>query len=242
MTIASRHPVEASMDMVIAEPDPTVKARIRSGRPTRAAAAARDERLLDIATRMFLDQGFEATSMDGLAEAAAIGKATLYARYADKGALFVDVLRRRILTVYGPIEDEFNRPLDGENIETILTRIAHRFMDKAMSRDSVTLGRIVVAQAPRFPDLARLVIQEGSERQLRLVERLLTHFAQTHEFVSDDIPMLADLFLSIVNGRVTRLALYGVPINPEMIGKRIDAAVGLFVRGLIVGAAPATGA
>ena len=223
------------MVMDPAEPDTAVKARVRSGRPTKAAAAARDERLLDIATQMFLDQGFEATSMDGLAEAAAIGKATLYARYADKGALFVDVLRRRILRVYGPIEDEFNRPIDGETIETILTRVAHRFMDKATSCDSVALGRIVAAQAPRFPDLAKLVIQEGSDRQLRLVERLLTHFAQTHDFVSDDIAMLADLFLSIVIGRVTRLALYGVPINPALIGKRIDAAVALFVRGLIVG-------
>ena len=74
----------------------------RGGRPTRAAAAERDERLLDIATTMFMEQGFEATSMDGLAEAAAVGKATLYARWADKAALFADVLRRRILQVYGP--------------------------------------------------------------------------------------------------------------------------------------------
>lgn len=52
-------------------------ARSRGGRPTKAAAAERDERLLDIAITMFMEQGFEATSMDGLAEAAGIGKATL---------------------------------------------------------------------------------------------------------------------------------------------------------------------
>ena len=210
------------------------RAQVRSGRPTKAAAAERDERLLDIATRMFLEQGFDATSMDGLAEAAAIGKATLYTRYADKGALFVDVLRRRIFEVYCPIEEEFRRPLDGEKIETILRRLARRFLDKAMSPDSVTLGRIIVAQAPRFPDLAKLTIKEGSERQLRLVETVLAHFAREHRFASDDIPLLADLFVSLATGRAARLALYGVPTDPDLVQKRLDAAVDFFVRGLIV--------
>ncbi|HUB65419.1 MAG TPA: helix-turn-helix domain-containing protein, partial [Methylocella sp.] len=59
----------------------------RGGRPTKAAAARRDERLLEIAAEMFMQQGFDATSMERLAEAAMIGKATLYARYADKGQL-----------------------------------------------------------------------------------------------------------------------------------------------------------
>ncbi len=206
----------------------------RGGRPTRAAAAERDERLLEIATRMFLSQGFDATSMDGLAEAAAIGKATLYARYADKGALFVDVLRRAIPRVYGPIEDEFRGALAGAEMEPMLRRVARRLIDKSLSPESVTMGRILAAQVPRFPDLAKLAVQEGSGRQLRLVETVLAHFAREHAFVSDDIPLLADLFLSIVIGRVSRLALYGVPIEPQALDTRLNAAVALFIRGLLV--------
>ncbi|VFU16507.1 protein of unknown function (plasmid) [Methylocella tundrae] len=38
----------------------------RSGRPTKAAAAQRDERLLEIATDMFLKHGFDGTSMERL--------------------------------------------------------------------------------------------------------------------------------------------------------------------------------
>jgi hypothetical protein len=98
----------------------------------------------------------------------------------------------------------------------------------------MTLGRILAAQAPRFPDLAKLAIKEGSERQLWLVESILSHFARDHVFVSNDIPMLADLFLSIVIGRTSRLALYGIPIEQDQLVKRADAAVTLFVRGLLV--------
>lgn len=63
------------------------EAHPRGGRPTKVAAALRDARWLEIAAEMFMQHGFDATSMERLAEAAMIGKATLYARYADKSQL-----------------------------------------------------------------------------------------------------------------------------------------------------------
>ena len=213
---------------------PAGAVRPRGGRPTRAAAVERDERLLEIATRIFLDNGFEATSMDRIAEAAAVGKATLYARYADKGALFAAVLRRRILEVYEPLEEELRAILPSADLETTLRRVAQRLLDKSVAPDSIALGRILSAQGPRFPDLARLAIEEGLGRQLRLIETILAHFAGDRRFLIDDLPLAADLFLAIVLGRAARLAIYGVAIDTAALSRRADAAVHLFVRGLLV--------
>ena len=205
----------------------------RGGRPTRAAAAERDERVLDIAAHMFLDRGYDATSMDGIAEAASIGKATLYARYADKGALFADVLRRRIYQVYGPLEEEFKDLLVGNpDMQSVLRRLAGRLIEKSTAAESITLGRILTMQGPRFPDLARLAIDEGIGRQQRLVETVLAHLARDHAFLSSDLPLLADLFVSIVLGRVARLKMYGVPLDPDSIEHRTSEAVRIFVRGI----------
>ena len=86
----------------------------RGGRPTKAAAAERDERLLEIAAQMFMRDGFDGTSMERLAEAARIGKATLYARYADKS----QPSRRRPAPAHpfdpGPLEAEFAEGHGGE--------------------------------------------------------------------------------------------------------------------------------
>ena len=205
----------------------------RGGRPNRAAATERDERVLAIATDMFLERGFDATSMDGIAEAAAIGKATLYARYADKGTLFADVLRRRIYQVYGPLEEEFKGLLDGNpDLELTLRRLASRLIEKSTTPESITLGRILTTQGPRFPDLARLAITEGIGRQQRLVELVLAHLARDHAFLSDDLPLLADLFVSIVLGRVARLKMYGVSLDLKTLEHRTSEAVRVFVRGL----------
>ena len=68
----------------------------RGGLPTREEAARRDERLLEVAMRLFMENGFDGTSIDAVAEAAGIGKPTLYARYRDKRDLFEAVLTKRI--------------------------------------------------------------------------------------------------------------------------------------------------
>jgi AcrR family transcriptional regulator len=69
--------------------------------PNQGGCGAARRASFEIAAEIFMEHGFDGTSMERLAETAMIGKATLYARYADKGALFADILRRRILLTYG---------------------------------------------------------------------------------------------------------------------------------------------
>ena len=206
--------------------------RPRGGRPTRAAAAERDERLLEIATAMFLESGFDATSMDRLAEAAAIGKATLYARYSDKAALFADVLKRRILAVYEPLEEEFAMPVAGVDLGDVLRRLSRQLIEKGLSSEAVALGRILSAQGTNFPDLAHLAIKEGIGRQCRLIETVLAPYAADPRFDLQDVPLAADLFLALVIGRATRLKIYGIAVDPADLEQRTEAAVRLFLRGI----------
>jgi TetR/AcrR family transcriptional regulator, mexJK operon transcriptional repressor len=70
----------------------------RSG-PTREEAEARDVRLLDIATRLFMERGFDGTSIDAVAEAARLSKPTVYARYHDGLVLLFTVRSGKAPTV-----------------------------------------------------------------------------------------------------------------------------------------------
>jgi TetR/AcrR family transcriptional regulator, mexJK operon transcriptional repressor len=212
------------------------EAHPRGGRPTKASAALRDERLLKIAAEMFMQHGFDATSMERLAEAAMIGKATLYARYADKSQLFADVLRRRILLIYGPLEAEFAKGLGGKSFEETLLILARRFIDLAVAPSSIALGRILAAQGERFPELGKLAVEEGLNRQTRLIETILIQFSAAHRYAIDDMALAADLFLSIVLGRISRMALLGVQLEPDTLDRRVREAVRIFVRGLLIDA------
>jgi len=73
------------------------RATVRFGRPPKELAGEVDARILDAARKTFLERGFEGASIDEIAEVARSGKATIYARFRDKRALFTEVVRRDIL-------------------------------------------------------------------------------------------------------------------------------------------------
>lgn len=214
-----------------------IQPKTRGGRPTKAAALERDERLLAIASDMFLELGFEGTSMERLAETAMVGKATLYARYPDKAALFADVLRRKILIIYATLEEEFQEGLDDASLETTLCVVGRRLLDQSLTPSAQAMGRILVAQVSRFPELGRLAFEEGVCRQTKLVEGIFARFAKTHRYAIDDLSLLAELYLSIVMGRTSRLKLMGIAIEPDGLDHRLHEAVRLFVRGAVLSGA-----
>ncbi|HET6307753.1 MAG TPA: helix-turn-helix domain-containing protein, partial [Rhodopila sp.] len=65
----------------------------RGGRPSREQAALLGDRILDVATELFLAEGYGATSIEAVAQRARISKRTFYHRFPDKAALFDAVLR-----------------------------------------------------------------------------------------------------------------------------------------------------
>ena len=211
-----------------------VQPKTRGGRPTKAAALERDERLLAIAADMFMEFGFDGTSMERLAETAMVGKATLYARYSDKGALFADVLRRKIIVMYASLESEFGEGLADESLEATLLILARRLIDVSLSPSSIALKRILTAQSLRFPELGRLVVDEGLCRQTKLLAGIFLRFAPTHRYAIDDLSLLAELFFSIVMGWTSRLSQLGVAIDREALDRRVREAVKLFIRGAVV--------
>src|SRR5580698_4558618 len=66
----------------------TPREAVRSGRPPRELAGEVEERILTAARKVFLDRGFEAASIEEIADTARSGKPTIYARFANKEALF----------------------------------------------------------------------------------------------------------------------------------------------------------
>ena len=67
-----------------------------AGRPTAEQAEARHEELLDAALEEFLEHGFELTTIEMIAARINMTKRTVYARHADKAALFRGAVQRAI--------------------------------------------------------------------------------------------------------------------------------------------------
>lgn len=212
----------------------TIRRRV-GGRPTREEAEARDVRLLDVATRLFMERGFDATSIDAVAEAAGISKPTVYARYRDKRDLFAAVLRGRIQRWLAPVSAAAEAEAiesSPKNIKTTLHELSRHMVAYSLAPDAGALQRIISAQAVQFPELAKLANEEGWLRAVRGVSSILRQSAARGHIKVDDPELAADMFLNLVLGHCKRLTLYGIATDPKTEERHRKAAVEFFLSGL----------
>src|SRR3954454_23458141 len=131
----------------------------RGGRPTKSAAIERDQRLIEVATRLFLDRGYDATSLDAVAESARVSKPTVYARYGDKRGLFAEVLRREIARWLAPLaeaaEVQLTRSSD-ISVEQRLIEIGREMLMFTCGPDAVAFSRMMTSQPMSFPATTKL--------------------------------------------------------------------------------------
>ena len=118
------------------------------------------EDVLGGAREIFLRDGFEGASVDDIARAAGVSKATLYSYFSDKRELFREVTRveceRMAETTLARID--FNAPP-----REVFTTAAHSLTRFLLSNFSLQMFRTCVAEAARFPELGQAFYQNGPE-------------------------------------------------------------------------------
>ncbi|MDB5611854.1 MAG: Transcriptional regulator, TetR family [Bradyrhizobium sp.] len=219
----------AKEGIVAARPAP----RGAGGRPTREEAVRRDARLLDVATKLFMERGFDCTSIDAVAETAGVSKPTVYARYRDKRDLFTAVLRATIQRWLAPLSAAAEAAMvNPKGIETTLHDLSRHVLAHASTPEVIMLRRTLAAQAVQFPELAKLAYEEGWLRGVRAIALLLEQFAARGQIKIADPTIAADLFLSLVLSTSERQMLHGIATRSKVQEQRRQAAVNLFLDGV----------
>jgi AcrR family transcriptional regulator len=122
-----------------------------------ARARAKREQIRDAAQRLFLELGYERASMDAIAHAAGVSKQTLYHYYAAKEQLFVDVLRALTIERFqqeAPAAFAEQPVTSLTDLEAALLAYATSAVEHILSPEYVALLRTLIAEAPRFPQIA----------------------------------------------------------------------------------------
>ena len=199
------------------------------GRPSRAAALELGNRILEVATELFLTEGYGATSIEDVARAAGISKRTFYHRYADKRALFGAVITRIVERLRPANADALfgdHGPLD-----EALLRLARAILRAALSPQAVALYRVIVAETARFPDIAAVIAQQGrSQAAVAQIAALLAHHDAAGSAAAREFA--AAQFLQMVMAAPLRRALgLGEPMTETELDAWARDTVALFLNG-----------
>jgi len=202
----------------------------RAGHPTKEETAQLDHDLREAALQVFLDQGYEGASVAAIAAAARTTKASLYARYASKEELFAAVVSWAMARTDWPYEEP--PPPAFDDLEAALTAIAVAANHRALDPSMVKLSRIAIAEAARFPELARRAQSNSTWARREFVVELLLRHAGTGAIVADEPEILAEHFLAMAVGMPARLASFGIVRDAATQAHYTRVAVDLFVGGL----------
>ncbi len=183
------------------------------------------------ATAMFLKHGFNAVSMDKIAQAAPVSKATLYKYFAGKNDLLAAVIGELCTSLLQTM-DELS--MDSASVEHNLKKIAAAFVDLIFAEESLAIYRLVIAECYAFPELSRLVYESGPKNALMQLERYLEHI-NTHQHITiPDVAFAADAFFSLLKNDLHFQCLLGIKAPPSAEEKTllITQAVNLYRQGL----------
>lgn len=207
-------------------------------------AALRVERtrkaILAAARKLFLRDSFLRTSMDEVAEAAAVSKQTVYAHFGSKEALFLEFVHTLAGAAGDEIRERLAGPDSGRPVADYLTDFAHHQLAIVLTPDLMQLRRLAIAEAGRFPDLGRMLHKMGPGRSIDLLQQAFRQYADAGQLVLADPEEAASNFNWLVMGGPVNDAMM---LGPEAIpsAERLEAHATECVRIFLAAYAPPSG-
>ena len=170
--------------------------------------------IVAVARRLFLEHGYAATSMSSVAEAMGGSKATLWAHFASKEALFADVADALV----GGFAEQMDELLGGQRFSIAgLREFCGRFLDALLSPESTTLLRMIIAESGRFPELGEMFFARGPAQT---VARLGRYFGGA--FAPAEASRLARVTLSALVGFRTQVMMEPRYAEPRALAGFVD--------------------
>ena len=121
-----------------------------TGRRVAGEDPAKREQILDGAKRVFMEQGFEAASMNDITRAAGVSKGTIYVYFENNEDLFGDMIERERRKVTETVRHALdgNQPLD-----KALNDFGMLFATHMTADQTIRAMRMVIAAYHRLPTL-----------------------------------------------------------------------------------------
>jgi TetR/AcrR family transcriptional regulator, mexJK operon transcriptional repressor len=183
--------------------------------------------ILDAGKRLFLEAGFERTSMDAIASAAGVSKITVYSHFQDKDTLFRAVCK-------GVCEQQMPHEMfvldRAAPLRQQLMQIGRAFFGLVMSPESIALNRLMTAQ--QEPKLAQLFWEEGPKRMKSEFTEFLAAEVAEGALAIDDTYRAAGHFFCLLKGEPFFRVSCGLPFVPVKgeVDEHVASVVDLFLR------------
>lgn len=174
-----------------------------------------------------MEEGYAAASMSTIAARLGGSKGTLYNYFRSKAELFVAVIQNQCEVGQAELFDGADAP----DLRMHLTQLGRRFARLMMQEDVITIHRIVVAEAVRFPEIGQALYEAGPKRGKA---RMIAYFERAiaeGRMKPCDPGRAAEQAMEMTLAGIYRRRLWNVgpPPTDEEIDANVAAAIDTFM-------------
>jgi AcrR family transcriptional regulator len=202
------------------------KTASKAGRPTSEELERRKQRVVEAATKLFVDHGYAATSLVDIARQAGVATRTIYQHFGDKADMFREVIfsRENAPAAEPPVISA------DDSLYTSLMRIAHYALEISLNPKTVKLMRLMVSEHERFAELTRKVANASFEAFYADIRKMFIELHRLGRIPADDHLVTARFFADFILG-ATPFYNYSNWLDKRPTDLQLGGKVELFIRG-----------
>jgi TetR/AcrR family transcriptional repressor of mexJK operon len=174
-------------------------------------SAQKRRAILVAAREVFLRNGYPGASMDEVAALANVSKMTVYKHFTDKHGLFIAVFTAAIEEAEQSSRSLIDRLAESVDVEKDLQTFARQHIALVTQPHLIQMRRMIIAEATRFPELARTWHRTGPERAHAKLAGQIEQLAQRGLLQAAD---------SLLAAQHLNYLILSVPLNEAMFTGR----------------------
>ncbi|ESQ74003.1 TetR/AcrR family transcriptional regulator [Asticcacaulis sp. AC402] len=179
--------------------------------------------ILQVAGDMFLDLGYQGTTMEAVARAVGMSKLTLYKRFSSKEELFSAIVRDKCNQF---IPDNLFDKLDDMPVREALFAMGGGLLRLLNSHEAMTIE--VMLRAEGDQTLRDLFFAAGPDRMKSAMSAYFGRLKARGQLNVDDPMMACHLFSALFKGSDIHMRC-GLQVSPAASEQEIDAYVSIAV-------------
>jgi AcrR family transcriptional regulator len=189
--------------------------------------SSKRRQILDGASKVFMDLGFDGASMGEIARAAGVSKGTLYVYFADKNRLFEAIVEEETIE-QSKIAFNFD---PGRDVPTTLAEFGQAYIQLLCRPRGGSAIRTVMAIAERMPEVGRRYYENVLEKTIDRLAAYLTVHVEAGNIAIDDRQLAASQFMLMCQASLFLPYIFQAAPAPseERITQVIDSATRMFM-------------
>lgn len=208
----------------------------RAGKPRRPTTRS-DQRTAEVtraAGRLFLQHGFSAVSLEMIVAETGGSYREIYNEFGGKETLFERVMKEMCVETLAPLR----HALAGSELQSLplreaLTLLGGSILKVLLAPQGLAFHRLMVSEAPRFPELAKDFYRSGPANAYASVAAFLSARAQPEQLSLEDIDAAAATFVEALVSRLQLKALTDSRVSKSEVENHIRQVVGIFLDGAV---------